>query len=108
MTAKKLPQHTPDQRYLVIDGRLWRAANPQLSAEAHKTLVEDLMTARRAVKSALGNKDTAALAVARKAVDDSKRGLGERGPPWWTDGAPDLNRKLLKNTPYAALWPEPD
>jgi hypothetical protein len=23
-----------------------------------------------------------------------------RGPVWWTDGAPDFNRKLVKNTPY--------
>jgi hypothetical protein len=29
--------------------------------------------------------------------------LGERGPVWWRDGAPDYNRKLAKNTPYA-LW----
>ena len=27
--------------------------------------------------------------------------LGERGPVWWTDGAPDFNRKLARNTPYA-------
>jgi hypothetical protein len=27
--------------------------------------------------------------------------LGERGPVWWTDGAPDFNRKLVVNTPYA-------
>jgi hypothetical protein len=30
-----------------------------------------------------------------------KEALGERGPVWWTDGAPDFNRKLVKNTPYA-------
>jgi hypothetical protein len=27
--------------------------------------------------------------------------LGERGPVWWHDGAPDLNRHMIKNTPYA-------
>ncbi|HLU77141.1 MAG TPA: hypothetical protein VKZ48_04445 [Burkholderiales bacterium] len=28
----------------------------------------------------------------------------ERGPPWWQDGAPDFNRHLVKNTPYAAWY----
>jgi hypothetical protein len=34
-------------------------------------------------------------------VDAAKRALGERGPVWWTDGAPDLNRRMAKGTPYA-------
>jgi hypothetical protein len=25
---------------------------------------------------------------------------GERGPVWWTDGAPDYNRHMARNTPY--------
>lgn len=37
----------------------------------------------------------------RAAVDAAKRALGERGEPWWSDGAPDWNRHLAKNTPYA-------
>ncbi len=40
---------------------------------------------------------------ARQQVDTVKIALGERGPVWWTDGAPDLNRHIAKNTPYAAL-----
>ena len=40
-------------------------------------------------------------APARRRVDDAKRGLGERGPPWWQDGAPDFNRRMVANTPYA-------
>ena len=35
-----------------------------------------------------------------RAVQASKVGLGERGPVWWTDGAPDYTRYLAKNTPY--------
>ena len=27
--------------------------------------------------------------------------LGERGPVWWTDGAPDYNRRMVANTPYS-------
>jgi hypothetical protein len=38
---------------------------------------------------------------ARAAVDAAKVALGERGPVWWEDEAPDLNRHLAKNTPYA-------
>jgi hypothetical protein len=34
-------------------------------------------------------------------VDDAKRTLGERGPVWWADGAPDYNRHMVKNSPYA-------
>ena len=44
-------------------------------------------------------------AADRAAVDAAKRALGERGPVWWTDGAPDLNRRLARNTPYAG-WHE--
>ncbi len=39
--------------------------------------------------------------AARARVDAAKVALGERGPVWWTDGAPDLNRRMAKNTPYA-------
>ena len=56
------------------------------------------MAARRALKKDGAPEDQAA---ARKAVDEAKTALGERGPVWWTDGAPDYNRKLVKNTPYA-------
>jgi hypothetical protein len=34
-------------------------------------------------------------------VDDLKQALGERGPVWWDDGSPDLNRHMAKNTLYA-------
>lgn len=57
------------------------------------------MTARRAVRDARG--EPVALKQARAAVDAAKHALGERGPPWWTDDAPDWNRHLAKNTPYA-------
>ncbi|NHZ89888.1 hypothetical protein F2P45_12815 [Massilia sp. CCM 8733] len=34
----------------------------------------------------------------------SNPALGERGPVWWTDGAPDFNRRMAANTPYAAWY----
>ncbi len=38
------------------------------------------------------------------ALAQHKRALGERGPVWWDDGAPDLNRHLARTTPYAAWY----
>ena len=43
-------------------------------------------------------------AQARSEVDAVKRALGERGPAWWADGAPDFNRRMAANTPYAAWY----
>ncbi len=45
-------------------------------------------------------------AAAHRAVDQAKRALGERGPVWWTDGSPDFNRHMAKNTPYATWYAE--
>lgn len=62
------------------------------------------MRARRAVGQAKRHGDGAALKAARCAVDEAKIALGARGPVWWTDGAPDFNRRLVRNTPYAAWF----
>jgi hypothetical protein len=95
---------TPDGRYFVVRGRLWRLADPDLSAAERTALVSDLMTARSAVRSAKLAGDHAAETVAHDPVDVAKQKLGERGPVWWTDGSPDLNRHIVKNTPYAAWY----
>lgn len=92
---------TPDGRYIVVRGRLWRAANPNLPAERRDHLVRALMDARRGVGQAKRSADTRAEQAAHAAVDAAKIALGERGPPWWDDGAPDYNRHMAKNTPYA-------
>ena len=83
-------------------GRLWRTSNPQLSEQARDALVHALMAARRDVGAALRAGDAAAEKEARARVHEAKVALGERGPVWWDDGAPDYNRHLVKNTPYAA------
>ena len=95
---------TPDGRYFVVRGRLWRRSNPALSAAARAALVKSLMAARRAVGVARRADDDAALRAARAAVDAAKVALGERGPVWWTDGAPDYNRHMAHTTPYAAWF----
>ena len=108
--ARKYP-HTPDQRYFVVKGRLWRTSNPALEPEVRQGLVEQLMAARRAVGAALKQRDAEAERLARRRVDAAKTALGERGAVWWDDGAPDFNRRLVVHTPYAqwhATQPDPD
>lgn len=92
---------TPDGRYFIVRGRLWRCSDPALTLDLRQAAVVRLMAARRAVRSALTLCDPCTLADARAAVDDAKRDLGERGPVWWTDGSPDLNREMVCGTPYA-------
>ncbi|HEY0084893.1 MAG TPA: hypothetical protein VGB65_03180 [Allosphingosinicella sp.] len=98
------PATTPDERYIVVNGRLWRASNPHLAPDIRQALVDDLMNSRRAVKAALNAENPEALRLARSQVQAAKEALGERGGVWWTDGAPDLNRRLIANTPYADWW----
>ena len=82
-------------------GRLWRASDPSLSDIERQQLVDRLMDARRAVGAAKKAGDRDAEKAARAHVHEAKVALGERGPVWWDDGAPDYNRHLVKNTPYA-------
>ena len=91
---------TPDGRYFVVRGRLWRCSDPSLPDADRQRHVDDLMRARSALGRALRAGDADALADARRAVDAAKTALGERGAPWWRDGAPDYNRRLARNTPY--------
>ncbi len=98
------PPVTPDGRYLVVRGRLWRRTNPDLPEPERAALVAELMAARRAVQLAREAGDADALRAAGERVDAAKIGLGERGPVWWTDGAPDLNRHLARTTPYAQWY----
>jgi hypothetical protein len=92
---------TPDGRYFVVAGRLWRTSNPDLDPEIRQALVDRLMRARRQVGAAKKAGDAQAERHARDEVDAAKRELGERGPVWWTDGVPDYNRRMVANTPYA-------
>ncbi|WP_296019724.1 hypothetical protein [uncultured Agrobacterium sp.] len=90
---------TPDGRYFVVRGRLWRKSNPALDEETRAQLVNELMAARAAVRHS--KEDPGKMTLARRRVDRAKVALGERGPVWWRDGEPDLNRHLVKNTVYA-------
>jgi hypothetical protein len=99
-----MPPTTPDGRYFVVRGRLWRCSDPHLDPAKRQQLVHELMQARRAKGIAIRSQDQAARELARQAVDAAKIALGERGPAWWNDGAPNYNRHLAKNTPYAAWF----
>lgn len=91
---------TPDGRYFVVRGRLWRCANPALPEAERRQLTTALMRARAEVGRARRSADPAAEKRARESVHAAKVALGERGPVWWDDGSADFNRHLVKNTPY--------
>ncbi|PNB51700.1 MULTISPECIES: hypothetical protein [Pseudomonas] len=102
---------TPDGRYFVVKGRLWRCSNPSLDEDVRQRLVDALMAARREVKNAKSAQDGSQLKRAREKVQMAKVALGERGPVWWADGSADFNRRLVVNSPYAEWFSslqEPD
>lgn len=78
-----MPERTPDGRYMIIDGRRWRATDPSIPEERRQELVNELMSARRAVGAAKRAGDAEAERAARDRVHAAKVALGERGSTWW-------------------------
>ncbi|MCA1614355.1 MAG: hypothetical protein LC800_09515 [Acidobacteria bacterium] len=70
-------------RYVLIDGRRWRATDPSIPEEERVRLVSELMRARRDVGRALREGDAEAEGEARGRVNRAKVALGERGDKWW-------------------------
>ncbi len=64
-----MPEHTPDGRYIIVNGRRWRATDPEIPDDARDRLQKHLMAARRVQD--------------RARVQAAKVALGERGEPWW-------------------------
>ena len=79
---------TPDGRYVVIDGRRWRAADPAIPKALHDELAHELSSARRAVRAKEPD--------ARVRVQAAKVALGERGPKWWDKPTPEGRRVRLE------------
>jgi hypothetical protein len=74
---------TDDGRFVVVDGRRWRTADPALPDDVRARLLHHLGVARSGVRTAGSSGDEAAVAAARARVKLAKVGLGERGDPWW-------------------------
>ena len=74
------PERTPDGRYIVVNGRRWRATDPELPERLAKELRSELGRARSGIRLVTNEGDRRAL---RDRVQIAKEGLGERGTPWW-------------------------
>lgn len=74
---------TDDGRWIVVDGRRWRATDPSIPDSFRHEMVDELMDARRAIAAARRTSEPATEAMARTRVQQAKVALGERGDPWW-------------------------
>lgn len=74
-------ERTEDGRYIVVNGRRWRTSDPSIPPKLRQELVDELMSARRAVKTSEPD--------ARARVGDAKHALGERGYAWWDEPTPE-------------------
>ncbi|MEN3122511.1 DUF3253 domain-containing protein [Janibacter sp. LM] len=83
-------EHVDDGRYVLVDGRRWRASDPAIPDALRAELVSELMAARRAVRTDPG--------TARPRVHDAKVALGERGHPWWEDADEQARRERIAAT----------
>ncbi|MCW2680248.1 MAG: hypothetical protein JWM62_1649 [Frankiales bacterium] len=92
---------TPDGRYVVIDGRRWRATDPGIPEDAAAQLRKVLMSARRDVGAALRAQDPEAEKAARARVHAAKTALGERGTPWWEQTADERRERWEAGLPPA-------
>ncbi|WP_148612980.1 hypothetical protein [Nocardioides rubriscoriae] len=73
-------EHTPDGHHVVIDGRRWRATDPDIPDVRRDELQHVLMAWRREVRRTKGTDEERR---ARDGVQAAKVALGERGDPWW-------------------------
>ena len=89
-------EHTEDGRYVVIDGRRWRATDPLIPAERRDELQRALMAWRREVRRVRG---TDAEATARQGVQAAKVALGERGTPWWQQDEDERRARWESDVP---------
>ena len=89
-------RRTPDGRYVVVDGRRWRATDPLIPEERRAELQRVLMGWRRAVKTARGTDDEPRVRAGVQAV---KVALGERGTPWWEQDDADRRARWSAEVP---------
>ena len=89
------PERTPDGRYIVVNGRRWRASDPGIPPKLRQELVDELMAARRLVRTDAEH--------ARPRVQEAKIALGERGYEWWTTPSDDERDVRIEATIRALL-----
>jgi hypothetical protein len=93
------PEITPDGRYVVIDGRRWRATDPAIPEERRVELTKVLMAWRREVRRTKGTDEEAS---ARAGVQAAKVALGERGVPWWEQSDDERRARWSAELPMPA------
>lgn len=94
-------ERTEDGRWIVVDGRRWRAQDPQLPDDVRERLLHHLGVGRSGVRTAKKAGDDAAVTAARALVRAAKTGLGERGAKWWEQS--DGERRARWEAALAAL-----
>ncbi|MBB6627487.1 hypothetical protein H5V45_09145 [Nocardioides sp. KIGAM211] len=90
---------TEDGRYVVVDGRRWRATDPAIPEGRRDELTKVLMAWRREVRRTKGTDEEA---TSRAGVQATKVALGERGEKWWEQS--DEERRAR----WSAEVPVPD
>ena len=96
MADRRRAEPTPDGRYVVIDGRRWRATDPLIPNVRREELQRVLMAWRRAVRTARGTEDEPRV---RAGVQAAKVALGERGMPWWEQTDEERRRRWEADVP---------
>lgn len=79
MPSRREVEHSEDGRWVIVDGRRWRAMDPELPEDLAGALRSALGRARSAIRRTEGE----GRARERHRVQLAKEGLGERGDPWW-------------------------
>ena len=96
---RESPEVTPDGRYLVIEGRRWRASDPAIPEPRRAELTRVLMAWRREVRRTRG---TDRESAARAGVQAAKVALGERGTPWWQQSDEERRARWTAEVPVPA------
>lgn len=87
------PEVTDDGHHIVVDGRKWRATDPDIPEARGAELRSILMAWRREVRATDGSRR------ARDGVQATKVALGERGTPWWDQTAAERRARWSVQVP---------
>ena len=99
MAGRADVERTEDGRFLVIDGRRWRATDPLVPEERQAELRSVLMAWRREVRRTKGTDEERR---SRDGVQAAKVALGERGTPWWEQSDDERRARWSADVPTPA------